>query len=89
MSDPETSATSEAPRSFEEVVGRLEDVVATLEEGDQPLERSLAMFEEGIRLVREGARQLDAAEARVERLLAASRSGELDTEPLGGVDDEP
>ncbi|MEM1414851.1 MAG: exodeoxyribonuclease VII small subunit [Myxococcota bacterium] len=72
--------------SFEAVVERLEDVVAQLEGGDLTLERSLTIFEEGVRLAREGARQLDDAEARVERLL--SRGAGVATVPHDEADDE-
>jgi exodeoxyribonuclease VII small subunit len=65
---------SPAPReedsSFEQVLERLRVIVDALEDGDLPLERSLELFEEGIRLSRLGAGRLDAAEKRIEELLA-------------------
>ncbi len=63
---------------FEQVMERLQTVVERLEEGDLPLEESLAVFEEGVRLAREGATRLDAAERRVEELLAENKG----TRPL-------
>jgi exodeoxyribonuclease VII small subunit len=72
------SSAEQAP--FEEVMERLQTVVEQLEEGDLPLDESLAMFEEGVRLSRAGAKRLDAAERRVEELLAAG--DELQKSPL-------
>lgn len=56
--------------SFEEILGRLREVVERLESGELPLEESLRVFEEGIRLSRLGESRLEAAERRVEELLA-------------------
>jgi exodeoxyribonuclease VII small subunit len=56
--------------SLEAILSRLGEVVEKLEKGDLPLEDSLRIFEEGVRLTREGQRRLDAAEARIESLLA-------------------
>ncbi|MEM9861057.1 MAG: exodeoxyribonuclease VII small subunit [Myxococcota bacterium] len=62
--------TSDTTASFEAVLRGLEGVVERLEGGDLSLEDSLAAFEEGIRLARLGTERLDAAERRVEELLA-------------------
>ena len=67
--DTENGAIEEnAP--FEKVITGLEDVVARLEAGDLSLEDSLCAFEEGVRLSRLGSARLDAAEQRVDVLLA-------------------
>ena len=63
--------------TFEEVVERLESVVERLERGDLALEDSLAAFEEGVRLSRAGSSRLDAAEKRVEELLANGKTRAL------------
>jgi exodeoxyribonuclease VII small subunit len=75
---------AEAP-GFEEALKRLTAIVERLESGDLSLEQSLALFEEGTRLSRTSQAQLDAAEKRVEELLAIDPSGqpivrELDSE---------
>jgi exodeoxyribonuclease VII small subunit len=57
--------------SLEKILERLGQLVERLEKGDLPLEQSLSMFEEGVKLTREGQRRLDAAEQRIESLLAA------------------
>ena len=67
----EAQNTSPEALSLEDILTRLQRVVETLEKGDLPLETSLECFEEGVRLTREGQRRLDAAEKRVEQLLAA------------------
>ncbi len=64
-----------AEPSFEESVRRLSDIVEQLEEGDLPLEKSLELFEEGIQLARVSKARLDAAEKRVEELLAIDEDG--------------
>lgn len=70
-----------AEPAFEAILARLQEVVGELERGDLPLERSLALFEEGVRLARQGGSRLDAAEARVEELLAVTEEG-VRTRPL-------
>jgi len=55
--------------------------VGLLEKGDLPLEESLRVFEEGVRLTRAGQRRLDAAEKRVEQLVAGD-GGELSLQPM-------
>ncbi len=78
------AANSESP-AFEEALGRLTQIVERLESGELSLEESLLLFEEGTRLARGSQAQLDAAEKRVEELLAVDQHGkpvvrELDPE---------
>ncbi len=66
---------SDDAATFEETLDRLRQVVGQLEGGSEegdalPLERSLALFEEGVGLAKSAAGELDAAEARVETLMA-------------------
>ena len=56
--------------TFEQALTRLEEIVKTLEQGDLPLEESLRAFEEGVRLSKTCVTMLDAAERKVEILLA-------------------
>jgi exodeoxyribonuclease VII small subunit len=67
------SPATEAP-GFEDALKRLTAIVERLESGDLSLEQSLALFEEGTRLSRTSQAQLDAAEKRVEELLAIDAS---------------
>jgi len=67
-------AADEAP-GFEEALKRLTAIVERLESGDLSLEQSLSLFEEGTRLSRTSQAKLDAAEKRVEELLAIDATG--------------
>ena len=69
------SAPAEA-LGFEEALKRLTAIVERLESGELSLEQSLSLFEEGTRLSRTSQAQLDAAEKRVEELLAIDAAGQ-------------
>jgi exodeoxyribonuclease VII small subunit len=60
---------------FEASLERLTKIVERLENGELGLEESLALFEEGIKLARTAQERLDAAEKRVEELIAADQDG--------------
>jgi len=66
--------------SFEEAIQRLEEVVRQLENGDLNLEMALALFQEGVMLSRHCSGQLNAAEARIEKLL--EENGSVTAVPL-------
>ncbi len=68
----EAAAQAAAPAdvSFETALASLEGVVARLESGDMPLEQALEAFEEGVAWSRRCAATLDAAERRIEILMA-------------------
>ena len=68
--------------SFEASIKRLGEIVQMLERGDLPLEESLRLFEEGVTLSRVSQQRLDAAEKRVEQLLAVDEQGRPRTEPF-------
>jgi exodeoxyribonuclease VII small subunit len=70
----ENGQNGEGP--FEASLERLTTIVERLENGDLGLEESLALFEEGIRLARHAQERLDAAEKRVEELIATDEEGE-------------
>ena len=81
----EPSAPAEAPEplsSFEGTLERLHEIVEQLEGGELPLEESLRLFEEGVRLSRASQARLNAAEKRVEELLAVDADGEPITREL-------
>jgi exodeoxyribonuclease VII small subunit len=61
---------------FEEALKRLTSIVERLESGELTLSQSLSLFEEGTRLSRTSQAQLDAAEKRVEELLAIDAAGQ-------------
>ena len=55
--------------SFEEALRALEDVVRRLETGDVPLEESISLYERGEQLRRHCQARLDAAQARIEKIV--------------------
>lgn len=71
-----TSSPEVADAPFEASLGRLTSIVEKLENGELGLEESLALFEEGVRLARAAQTRLDAAEKRVEELIAADQNGD-------------
>jgi exodeoxyribonuclease VII small subunit len=56
--------------SFEGALEELEGTVARLEQGEMPLEDALELFEKGVRLSRHCTATLEAAERRIEILMA-------------------
>ena len=70
MAEPDT-----AEQSFEVALRALEDVVRRLESGDVPLDESITLYEEGERLRRLCQARLDAAQARIERIVTAGEAG--------------
>jgi exodeoxyribonuclease VII small subunit len=77
-----TEARSPGELPFEGAIKRLTEIVQTLERGEIPLEESLRLFEEGIKLSRSSQQRLDAAEKRVEQLLAVDAQGQPRTAPF-------
>jgi len=86
---PEVPAPTEAP-SFELAIKRLTEIVQFLERGELSLEESLRLFEEGVKLSRASQARLDAAEKRVDQLLAVDEQGRPRTTPFAtDVANEP
>ena len=56
--------------SFEGALLQLEETVGRLESGEMPLEESLELFEAGVKLSRQCNETLEAAERRIEILVA-------------------
>ena len=67
MNDP---ATAIGEMSFEQALRALEDVVRQLEGGEVPLEESIGLYERGEALRRHCQARLDAAQARIEKVVA-------------------
>ena len=74
----------EPPRKgeFEKSLTRLEEVVKRLESTDLSLDEAMKLFEEGVKLSRVSQQRLDAAEKRVEQLLADDEQGRPRTAPF-------
>ena len=61
--------------SFEGALEQLETTVGRLEEGEMPLEEALELFEKGVHLSRKCTTTLEAAERRIEILVADREEG--------------
>ena len=59
-----------AGMSFEDALKALEDVVRRLETGEVPLDESISLYERGEALRRHCQARLDAAQARIEKIVA-------------------
>ena len=59
-----------AGMSFEDALKALEDVVRQLEGGEVPLEESIGLYERGELLRQHCQARLDAAQARIEKIVA-------------------
>ena len=62
--------TANESLSFEGALEQLESTVGRLEEGEMPLEEALELFEKGVALSRQCTTTLEAAEKRIEILVA-------------------
>ena len=69
--DPDSVTSPESGSlSFEGALDRLEQTVERLEAGEMPLEEALELFEAGVTLSRQCNATLEAAERRIESLIA-------------------
>jgi len=71
--DPDSDSVTRAESgslSFEGALDRLEQTVERLEAGEMPLEEALELFEAGVTLSRQCNATLEAAERRIEILIA-------------------
>lgn len=72
-----TAGTANEPSlSFEGALELLETTVGRLEEGEMPLEEALELFEKGVALSRQCTTTLEAAEKRIEILVANRGDGD-------------
>ncbi len=58
--------------SFEEALGALESIVQQLERGDVPLDQSISLYERGEALRAACQQRLDAAQARIEKIVTGA-----------------
>lgn len=66
--------------TFEDDLEKLDDVVTALEGGELGLDEALKQFETGVALARRLRGRLDAAEGRVQELLADGSTRDLDVD---------
>ena len=68
--------------SFEDALRALEDVVRKLESGEVPLDDSISLYERGEQLRKHCQARLDAAQARIEKIVAGPDGKAAGVEPF-------
>ena len=68
--------------TFESALGALEDVVRRLESGEVPLDESITLYERGEALRLHCQARLDAAQARIEKIVAGPDGKASGTAPF-------
>lgn len=68
--------------SFEQALAALEDIVRQLERGDVPLDQSITLYERGEALRAACQARLDAAAARIERIVTSAGGQAAGTQPF-------
>ncbi|MCJ2187383.1 exodeoxyribonuclease VII small subunit [Novosphingobium beihaiensis] len=82
-----TGETEEiAELSFEDALRALETIVRQLESGDVPLEDSISLYEKGEKLRQHCQKRLDAAQARIERIVTGPDGAAAGTQPFDAPD---
>ena len=71
-----------AEMSFEDALRALEQVVARLESGEVPLDESISLYERGEELRKHCQARLDAAQARIEKIVAGPDGKAAGTQPF-------
>ena len=71
-----------AAMSFEAALRALEEVVRRLESGDVPLDESITLYERGEDLRRHCQARIDAAQARIEKIVVGADGAAAGTRPL-------
>ena len=68
-------------KSFEDRLNRLEELNEKIKEGELPLEEATTLFEEGMKLAEMCSEKLNAAEARLQKLVKGEDS-RFQVEPM-------
>jgi exodeoxyribonuclease VII small subunit len=71
-----------ADLNFEDALKALEEVVRKLEGGEAPLDESIDLYERGEALRKHCQARLDAAQARIEKIVAGPDGKPAATEPF-------
>lgn len=74
-----------ADMSFEQALTALESIVTQLERGDVPLDDSITLYERGEQLRAACQKRLDAAQARIEKIVTGANGKPSGTAPLDGA----
>ena len=72
--------------NFEDALRTLEDVVRKLESGEVPLDDSISLYERGEALRKHCQARLDAAQARIEKIVAGPDGLAVATRPFDEED---
>jgi len=68
--------------SFEDALRALEEVVRKLESGEVPLDDSISLYERGEGLRKHCQARLDAAQARIEKIVTGPDGAPTGTQPF-------
>ncbi|HSQ94978.1 MAG TPA: exodeoxyribonuclease VII small subunit [Croceibacterium sp.] len=68
--------------TFEDALKALEEVVRKLETGEVPLDESISLYERGEQLRKHCQARLDAAQARIEKIVAGPNGKAMGVEPF-------
>ncbi len=71
-----------AELTFEDALRGLEEVVRKLESGEVPLDESITLYERGEALRKHCQARLDAAQARIEKIVAGPDGTPIGTQPF-------
>ena len=74
-----------AQMSFEQALSALEAIVQQLERGDVPLDESITLYERGEQLRAACQKRLDAAQARIAKIVTGADGKPTGTVPLDGA----
>ena len=78
----ENASPDLAAMSFEDALRALEDVVRKLESGEVPLDQSISLYERGEALRKHCQARLDAASARIEKIVTGAGGEAAGTQPF-------
>jgi len=81
-SSPAAAAPDISDLNFEQALAALEGIVQQLERGDVPLDQSISLYERGEALRAACQQRLDAAQARIERIVTAVDGRATGTRPF-------
>lgn len=76
------TAADIAALSFEDALRALEDVVRKLESGEVPLDATISLYERGEALRKHCQARLDAAQARIEKIVAGPDGQAASVQPF-------
>lgn len=79
---PAAAGQDIAQLSFEQALAALEQIVQQLERGDVPLDQSISLYERGEALRAACQQRLDAAQARIERIVTNADGRATGTRPF-------